>query len=111
MNTFHGVRIPSSQTLKKYGITLPEWKSMLKLQGGTCFVCEKIPPSRILHIDHEHVKGWKSLKPEQRKVYCRGLLCAYCNFRRVNKSVNLKTAKRVVLYLQRHEERIDKLNG
>jgi len=59
----------------KYGITLDDYRDMLKKQGGKCAVCgseiggrDKWGGFKILAIDHNHTTG---------KV--RGLLCSSCN--------------------------------
>ncbi len=53
---------------KTYGITLKEYNSILKFQGGHCAGCPSVGITRSLHVDHSHVS----------KVV-RGLLCASCN--------------------------------
>jgi len=55
----------------KYGMTLGQYKALLKRQGGQCKICEKTKPggfARRWHIDHDHKTG-----------AIRGLLCARCN--------------------------------
>ncbi|MCG3771280.1 MAG: hypothetical protein JW384_02463 [Nitrosomonadaceae bacterium] len=73
------VRVPSKPTLNRYGLSLEEWRVISDRQGGTCGVCGTVPPSGTLHIDHEHVRGWRSMKPIARRKYVRGLLCWFCN--------------------------------
>ena len=56
---------------RKYGISLDEYKQMLKLQSGKCAICKtKNAGGRwdIFCVDHDHVTG---------KV--RELLCKDCN--------------------------------
>lgn len=62
-----------------YGITLEEWETKLEEQDGVCFICKTMPKSKVLCTDHEHVKGFAKLPPEERKKYVRGLLCFMCN--------------------------------
>lgn len=52
-----------------YGITLEEYKRILKQQRGTCAIC-KFPPlgRNSLAVDHDHRTG-----------LVRGLLCMRCN--------------------------------
>lgn len=62
--------------IKTYGITLIEYESMLRDQGGGCAICGREPTTKRLHVDHDHafdrVKlistktevGWKSSTPE-----------------------------------------------
>lgn len=101
------VKEPSKQTVKKYGLTLPEWRDILARQGGVCYICEKVPPSGILCVDHFHAKGWKKMPPEERKRYVRGLLCAYCNLRLLRKGWTLEKLKRAVLYVAAFEQRLE----
>ena len=51
-----------------YGLTPEDHKVLEELQNGRCAICNKIPNSRGLFIDHNHTTG---------KV--RGLLCPECN--------------------------------
>ena len=62
-----------------YGITLQEWKDMLELQGGVCWICQTMPKSGILCVDHAHQKGYKTMPMAEKKKYVRGLLCYMCN--------------------------------
>jgi len=58
-----------SHLKRRFGLSLEAYEAMLKNQGGVCLLCGKSPqPSRVLHVDHDHVTG---------KV--RGLLCFTCN--------------------------------
>ena len=66
---------PSSQTLRKYGLSLDEWQSIAIAQNNVCAVCLRLPAKGILCVDHLHVKGFKKMQPEQKKKYLRGLLC------------------------------------
>lgn len=97
------VKVPSKATLKKYGLSIKEWRNLLQLQGSVCFICEKVPPSNRLCIDHLHVKGFKKMKPEKRKQFVRGLICTHCNYRLVHKSMTLPKARNIVKYLERFE--------
>lgn len=97
------VRVPSEVTLKKYGLSKTEWLDMAREQGGACFVCEKVPTTGRLVIDHEHQKGWKKMPPEQRKKAVRGILCWYCNHAYVGRAITAKKSRRVTLYLERYE--------
>jgi len=97
------VLAPSPATLKKYGLSLEEWQAILDRQGGVCFVCEQEPTKGRLCIDHFHVKKWKKMPPEQRKLYVRGLLCFRCNTTFVGRGINVRRAQRVADYLQNYE--------
>ena len=60
--------------IERYGISLPQYKTLLHKQNGVCAICKK--PETLLRngvtqplsVDHDHVTG---------KV--RGLLCRACN--------------------------------
>lgn len=96
---------PKLNTLKKYGLTIEDWRSIAKAQGHVCFVCKKLTSTGRLCIDHEHVRGWKKMPPGQRKLYVRGLLCWVCNHFYVGKGITIDKAKNVVLYLSEYEGR------
>jgi hypothetical protein len=97
------VLTPTEATLKKYGLSEVEWKAILDRQGGVCAVCRNEPKKGRLCIDHEHVKGWKKLPPEQRKLYVRGLLCWFCNHYYLSRAITVAKAYYVVDYLERYE--------
>jgi len=55
--------------LRKYGLTLSDYETLLKSQNGCCAACGKDKNTqRDWHVDHCHATG---------KV--RGLLCQRCN--------------------------------
>lgn len=55
--------------VKRYNLTVEEYKDLERSQGGLCAICCGPPTGRgTLHIDHCHSTG---------KV--RGLLCTQCN--------------------------------
>lgn len=82
------VRVPSETTLRKYGLTAEEWVAILKRQGGVCSVCGKIPASGRMVTDHEHVRGYRKLPPEERKKRVRGVLCWTDNLYAAGKGMN-----------------------
>ena len=97
-------RVPTKATLRKYGLTAEDWLKILNSQGGVCAVCKNIPDNGRLCTDHEHVKGWKKLAPEQRKLYVRGLLCYFCNHWYVGRAINIFKAKNTLAYLEAFEK-------
>jgi hypothetical protein len=99
------VNPPSLQTLKRYGITFKEWQALLARQGGVCAICQRFNEKGWMCIDHEHVKGWKRMAPDDRKKYVRGILCYFCNFRYVGKCLTAEKAERVAEYLRDYEDR------
>ena len=70
--------MPSRATMSKYGLTVDLWKEIAERQGYVCAVCKKVPESGRLHIEHHHVKGWKKMPPEQRRLFVRGYDNLYC---------------------------------
>ena len=58
--------------MRRYGITLEQYDSMLTAQDGRCAVCKKHHTEFKINlaVDHDHKTG---------EVY--GLLCTYCNQR------------------------------
>lgn len=99
------IKTPSPATLKKYGLSEAEWREHLERQGGVCYVCEKEPGTGRLCIDHEHVKGWKKLPPQQRKLFVRGLLCWVCNAHFLFRGMTIRKSTRVTEYLTVYESR------
>jgi len=100
-----GVSVPKPATLARYGLVENEWQAILERQGGVCAVCKKLPPSGRLVTDHEHVKGWKKLPPEKRKMYVRGVLCWTCNHYYVGRGITADKARNVVTYLESYARR------
>lgn len=99
------IKTPSKVTLRKYGLSEQEWESILKSQGGVCFVCEKEPSTGRLVTDHFHVKNWKKMPPEQRKLYVRGILCFWCNHAYLGRGITVEKARRTVIYLENFEKK------
>ncbi|HET8687100.1 MAG TPA: endonuclease domain-containing protein, partial [Methanosarcina sp.] len=69
-----GREVQRRATLKRYGLTVEDYSSMLVDQGGRCAVCKKEETRTVrgviksLSVDHCHLSG---------KI--RGLLCDNCN--------------------------------
>lgn len=99
------VNVPKPATLKRYGLSEAEWCAMLDAQGGVCAVCKRVPTTGRLCTDHEHVKGWKKMPPEQRKQYVRGLLCWTCNSFYLARGITVDRARNVVSYLDQYQTR------
>lgn len=53
--------------LKKYGLTVDQYQSLVSSQDGVCAVCKE-PLTGVAHIDHDHATG-----------RIRGVLCRNCN--------------------------------
>jgi len=73
----------------RYGISYADYEAKLKEQLNRCDLCGKHKSrfTRRMHLDHNHKTG---------KV--RGILCFFCNRRRVGQ-LNLEWAKRIYEYL------------
>ncbi len=100
-----GIKPPSLPTLRKYGLTAATWLGILKAQGWVCAVC--LRRVTLFNTDHEHVPGWKHKPPHERSRYVRGVLCAYCNFRKVGRQTDPDEAQRIADYLRAYVARRD----
>jgi len=100
-----GIKPPGLPTLRRYGLTAAGWLRLLKAQGWKCPVCHKTGAGVKWNTDHDHVPGWKNMPPEERRRYVRGVLCAYCNHRRVNSRMSALEARRIANYLEAYEAR------
>lgn len=99
------VQQPSPATLKKYGLSPEEWRSILERQGGVCAICKQVPRTGRMVIDHFHQRGWKKLSPEKRKLAVRGVCCWWCNATYLGRGINVERARNVVRYLEEFEQR------
>jgi hypothetical protein len=86
--------------MAKYGLSLDDWKMLAHRQGYVCAVCRKLPRSGRLHIDHEHIRGWKKLEPDLRKLFVRGLLCHWCNRSFAARGMTAAKADNLAAYLK-----------
>lgn len=102
-----GIKPPSPATLRRYGLTVDDWLQLLAGQGWQCPVCLKRGATVRWNTDHDHVPGWAKRPAEERRRYVRGILCAYCNHRRVNSRMPAAEARRIAEYLEAYEERRD----
>lgn len=59
-----------------YSITPEQYAALLAHQGGSCYVCRRVPRSKRLAVDHDHscCPG-----PTSCGRCVRGLLCRSCN--------------------------------
>ncbi|MGI0013634.1 MAG: endonuclease domain-containing protein [Nitrososphaera sp.] len=90
--------------MKRYGLSRKEWVRLARAQSNVCGVCDRLPASERLVVDHEHRVGWAKLPAAERKMYVRGLCCQYCNHYVVGR-LTLDKAKRVVKFLEAYERR------
>lgn len=102
-----GVVPPSVATLRRYGLTAEAWLALLAGQGWRCPICRKGSATTLWNTDHDHVPRWKTMPAEERRRYVRGVLCAYCNRRRVNSRMSADEAARIAAYLAAYEARRD----
>lgn len=78
----------SAKLLKRYGITVREYNSLVKRQGGVCAICRQ-PDKRGLCVDHDHITG-----------DVRGALCHQCNQAIGKMRDNRRTLHRAIRYLR-----------
>ena len=97
---------PKRETLRRYGLSIEEWRGILRRQGGVCAICQRVPKSGRLVVDHHHAPKWKRMHPKKRRFFVRGLTCFICNGKCVSKHVTLAKARNVVAYLEAYEVRL-----
>lgn len=97
--------MPSKATLSKYGLSADEWQAILDSQDGKCPICLRVPTTGRWVIDHEHVKGWKTKTPQERKLYVRGILCWVCNNRILTRGITAEKLRRAADYLDNYERK------
>lgn len=56
------------RNLAKYGLTIKSYENLLESQGGRCAICDDLPITTPLAVDHDHTTG-----------QLRALLCGSCN--------------------------------
>ena len=95
------IKVPSKQTLEKYGLTAEEWLSILEKQGNKCPICRKVPSTGRFVIDHLHVRGYKKLPSDERKKLVRGILCWVDNNRLLSKGVTIEKLENAIEYLKK----------
>lgn len=69
----------NQRLFKTYGITIEIWDQMFEEQKGVCWICQTMPKSGILCVDHRHVPKYKKLDFIEKAKEVRGLLCFSCN--------------------------------
>lgn len=109
----YGIISPAPSTLAKYGLSFDEWASLLEVDGsrgnkiGVCGACRRHPKSHRLNVDHEHVRGWKRMRPEDRARYVRGLVCYMCNTHRLSRGATAEVLRGCADYLDRYRVRFE----
>ncbi len=99
------VKVPSKTTLNKYGLTAEEWLAILERQDGVCPVCKQVPTTGRMVTDHEHVKKWRQMPPEQRKLYVRGVTDWFCNHAYLGRGITVERSRNATAYLEAYELR------
>lgn len=102
---FLGIQVPRQETLVKYGLTEADWMAILTRQGGHCGACHKVPTSKRMNIDHEHIRGWAKMKTADRKPFVRGLLCYMCNHYRLARGATVENLIGAGQYLNAYNAR------
>lgn len=74
---------------RTFGITLVEYRNIIRAQRGLCYVCEKKLVGISHPVDHDHASG-----------LIRGVLCTYCNRRRIGQHRDWKIVQRMADYLR-----------
>lgn len=83
--------------LASYGIGLYEYESLLEAQGGLCAVCKESPGTRLLDVDHCHVRG-----------EVRGLLCNRCNRVLGHANDDTDLLRKLIAYVETWNEILDR---
>lgn len=103
------IRMPSQQTLSKYGLSVDEWLSHILVVDGVhvCAICLVAPKSGRFVVDHDHYPGWLSMPPERRKRFVRGVICMTCNRFVLSRFSTVLRHKNAAAYLETYQERRD----
>jgi hypothetical protein len=103
MNFDPRIKAPTPATLTKYGLTEERWWEILESQGGVCPIMNMVPSTGRFVIDHEHVRNYKKLPPEERAQHVRGIVSWFANHAYMGRGISVDRAIRVALYLARYE--------
>lgn len=82
------VHVRRAHLKKAFGITIEEYDSILKVQGGVCVICKSVPKKRKFAVDHNHETG-----------EIRGILCGSCNMGLGYFKDNITLLRNAILYL------------
>jgi hypothetical protein len=96
------VVVPAAPTLRKYGLDELRWEAIGERQGWLC-PCGRKPGTGKFNIDHQHVRGWKTMSPVDRRQYVRGLVCWTCNFFQLAKGATPERLRALAIYLENYE--------
>lgn len=82
----------SGDLMRRYGISVERYESMLEAQGGCCAICKKVQTGRRLFVDHDHATG-----------AVRGILCQKCNSGIGMLGDTSNGVRSALAYLEKHE--------
>lgn len=83
-----------ARVLRKYDLSLNEYKELLSINNENCIICDsKCPSGRSLALDHDHKTGT-----------LRGLLCINCNKGLGNFKDNIGLLVKAIEYLETSTE-------
>src|SRR3954468_21538370 len=99
------VQITTEASCKKYGLDQQGWLRILRDQGWKCPICDKPSGTGRYVVDHEHVKGFKKMLPEEKALYIRGICCWFCNHAYLGRGITIEKARNVVAYLVAYAQR------
>jgi len=99
------IKLPTPQTLKRYGLSMEDWLTILEEQSWVCPIMQTIPTSGRFVVDHEHVKGFDKMPPEEKKLYVRGIVSWYANHAWLGRGISVERAANVLGFLTRYEMR------
>lgn len=68
-------------------------------------MCGNVPPSGVLHIDHDHAPRWAKMPAERRKTFVRGLACHMCNRVWLRRGATPERLRAAAAYLEAYNER------
>ena len=103
INAAERARYARMETLRRYGLTIPEFEEMVRSQGGQCAICGTDKPggSGVWHVDHDHTCC------STRKASCgkclRGLLCSRCNIGLGNFGDEPSVLDRAAEYIRKYQ--------
>lgn len=99
------VVVPTAATLKKYGLDEQQWLTILKAEGWVCPICKKLPSTGRFVVDHDHVKGFVKMPPDQKRLYVRGVTDWFCNHSYLGRAITVEKSRNVTAYLEAYEAR------
>ena len=111
------VKVPSAETLRKYGLSLEDWLEFIPvpegverteanvLEHGYCVICKKQPATGRMVVDHFHAAKWKKMPPAERKKWVRGVVCTTDNRVLLTRYGTIQKHLNAAEYLEAFEKR------